>query len=78
MSTNPLGPKVPIPEIETLTPLPLGSLTDHDRRTVALLPAITDEGAAENELIVGGGQAPAVTVVVAVDCAPHPSRAVSV
>ena len=68
----------PIPEIETLTPVPEGSLTFHDNRTVELLPAITEAGEAENVLIAGAGQALALTVVVAVDCPPHPARAVSV
>lgn len=78
MSMNPLGPNVPTPAITAVTPVPDGSLTDHDKRTVPLLPAITEDGAEVNEFMTGGGQAFAVTVVVAVDWAPHPARAVSV
>ena len=78
MSTNPLAPNVPIPAIDTTTPVPDGSLTDQDRRTVLLFPAMTEDGADVNEFMVGGGHAFALTVVVAVDCAPHPARAVSV
>lgn len=78
MSTNPLGPNVPIPAIVTVTPVPELSITDHDKRTVWVPPIVTLPGLAEKELIVGGGHGLAVTVVCDVACAPQPTVAVNV
>ena len=77
MSIKPTGPKLPSPEILTLTPVPEVSVTFHDKRTVAAPPIVTLEGFATNELIVGAWQAAAVTVAVALDCAPQPAVAIN-
>lgn len=67
ISTKPVGlAKVPTPGIKSISPVPDGSLTDHDKRTVALPPIKTLLGLAVKEFIWGGGQDVAVTVVWAV------------
>jgi hypothetical protein len=77
MSTKPFGfPKVPTPGTVIVTPVPEGSLTDHDSRTVRLPPINTEEGLAVKEAIVGAGHEIAVTVVCAVDWFPQPFLAV--
>lgn len=64
ISTKPLVVnQVPIPGILMVTPVPEGSLTDQDNRTVEFPPIVTALGDAENELMVGGGQGLTVTVV---------------
>lgn len=64
MSTKPLRvPQLPTPGIVTVTPVPDGSVIDHDSRTVALPPIVTALGDAEKLLMVGAGHAVAVTVV---------------
>ena len=64
MSTNPFRvPQLPTPGIVTVTPVPDGSVMDHDNRTVALPPIVTALGDAENVFMVGAGHAVAVTVV---------------
>ena len=79
MSTKPFGfPNVPIPGIETVTPVPDGSVMDHARRTVALPPIQTAFGVAVKELIPGAGHAVAVTVLCALAELPHPLFAISV
>jgi hypothetical protein len=78
ISTNPLGPKVPIPEIETLTPVPELSVTFQDKRTVWPPPIVTLAGEAEKLLIVGAAHATAVTVACAEDVAPQPEVALRV
>jgi hypothetical protein len=54
MSTKPDAVvHVPIPAIVIVNPVPDGSVTFQDRRTVALLPTVTVEGAAVNEVMFG-------------------------
>ena len=78
ISTKPLGVvHVPIPGIVMVTPVPEGSLTDHDNLTVLLPPIVTTLGDAENALIVGGGHGFAVTVIVVEDWPPQPAVAIS-
>jgi len=77
ISTKPVGlAKVPTPGTDSVTPVPEGSLTDHDKRTVALPPIKTLLGLTLNEFICGGGQDVAVTVVCAVVWFPQPFLAV--
>ena len=77
ISTNPDVPgNVPIPAIDTVTPVPDGSVVDHDRRTVCDPPLVTTLGLALKALIPGAKQEVAVTVVWAVEVAPHPAVAV--
>jgi hypothetical protein len=77
ISTKPVGfAKVPTPGIESVSPVLDESLTDHDRRTVALPPIKTLLGLTLNAFIRGGGQELAVTVVCAVLWFPHPFLAV--
>ena len=79
MSTNPLSEaQLPTPGIVTLTPLPEGSVIDHESRTVAPPPIVTAFGEAEKLLMVGAGQALAVTVTWAERDPPHPAVAISV
>jgi hypothetical protein len=64
MSTKPLGVvHVPIPGSVIVTPVPEGSLTDHDNLTVALPPIVTALGEAVKARIVGGGHGLTLTVV---------------
>ncbi len=78
MSIKPLAPKVPIPAIVTLTPMPELSITVQASLTVWPPPIVTELGVAVNEFIVGDGQAVTLTVVCATVCAPHAAVAVSV
>ena len=78
MSTKPDAvAQVPIPAIVIVSPVPDGSVTFHDRRTVALLPTVTVDGAAVNEVMFGWGHAFTVTVVSAVLCEPQPDLAIN-
>jgi len=64
ISTNPDVPDhVPMPAIDTVTPVPDGSVSDHDRRTVCAPPIVTELGVAVKKLIPGAKQELAVTVV---------------
>ena len=61
-----------------LIPVPDESVIDHWSRTITLPPIVTVLGDAVNELMVGAGQALAVTVVCAELVAPHPDLAFNV
>jgi hypothetical protein len=79
MLTNPEVPgNVPIPAIDTDTPVPDGSVTVHESCTVWLPPIVTELGLATNDVIDGAGHALATTCVVVDADAPHPAVAVNV
>lgn len=79
MSTKPFGlPNVPIPGIDTVTPVPDGSVIDQARRTVAFPPIQTAFGVAVKDAIPGAGHAVAVTVLCALAELPHPLLAIRV
>lgn len=78
ISVKPLAGKVPIPWIVTLVPVPELSVVVQASRTDWLPPIVTADGVAVKELIVGAGQAEAVTVVCTVAWPPQPTVAVSV
>lgn len=69
---------MPTPGIVAVTPVPEGSLMDHDKRTIWCPPIKTLPGFAVKLVMVGDGQASTATVVCADEGDPQADVAVNV